>query len=215
MEATTDTGFPQPVRARMALAAALLLLVLVVLAFVVWHVEGPTVLDHTPRLLAPRLNQRWRVSRHLAWLGSPVFVFAAAGILSVVAVARRDWFAAALCIVGPGLAGFLTEVVAKPLVDRQKGASLAFPSGHTTGAAALAALAVLLAYRRGGVRLAAAVALPAACVPAIVSLGVVSLGWHYATDAVGGMALGGAAVLLTAVVLSALWPRKAIARGVG
>jgi undecaprenyl-diphosphatase len=193
----------------MVLAAALLLAILVVLAFAVWHVEGPTALDRTPHLLHPPLAHRRGLFRGMVWLGSPVFVGAAAGLLFLVATARRDWFAASLCIIGPGVAGALTEMVAKPLIDRQSREALSFPSGHTTGAAAIAILAILLAYRQGGPRLAAAVALPAACLPAAVSLGVVHLGWHYATDAVGGMALGGAAVLLTAVVLSGLpWPPR-------
>jgi hypothetical protein len=37
----------------------------------------------------------------------------------------------------------------------------------------------------------------------------VQVGWHYLTDAVGGMALGTAAVLFVAAALSALWPREA------
>src|SRR5207244_3313411 len=153
-------------------------LVVVALSFVVWHVDGPTSLDPAPPVLT-RADQHFRLFSRLTWLGSPIFVASAAGVLAVVTFARRDWFSAALCVVGPGAAGFLTEFVLKPMVERQKGSGFSFPSGHTTGSAALAALVVLLAYRRGGLRLAAVAAAPAACLPLIVSLSVVRVGYHY------------------------------------
>jgi hypothetical protein len=40
-----------------------------------------------------------------------------------------------------------------------------------------------------------------------VSVGVVQVGWHYLTDAAGGVALGAGAVLAVAAALSAVWAR--------
>ena len=112
-------------------------------------------------------------------------------------------------MLGPGLTLFLTEVVAKPLVDRHKGAGLSFPSGHAAGAAAIAAAAVLLVYRHWGLRTAAWAAVPAAALPLGAALGVVHLRYHYVTDAAGGIALGTAVVLGAASALSALWAVRA------
>jgi membrane-associated phospholipid phosphatase len=215
VQATTEArgGFGRGAQARFGAAAVLLLAVAVVIGVLVWHANGPTALDHTPYVLTPRMNQRWPFFARLTFPGSPAYVALGAGVIFLIACVRRDWFAAAMCALGPATAAFLVEVVAKPLVDRQKGHAPSYPSGHTTLAAALAALAVVVAYRLGGPRLAAAVALPAACVPLVVSLGVVRLGWHYASDAAGGIALGAGAVLATAVVLSAIWPRMAPLHG--
>jgi len=78
---------------------------------------------------------------------------------------------------------------------------LSYPSGHTTLAAALAALIVVVAYRLGGARATAIAAVPAALIPLAVTIAVVRLGWHYPTDAVGGLALGVGVVTWTAVAV--------------
>ena len=191
----------------MTAAAAVLGVTVLILAAAVWHVHGPTSLDRAPRLLIPRAAQRWWLFHDLALLGSPPVVVAAVAVLAAWAALRRDFLAAALALVGPALAAFLTEFVLKPLVDRRTGGALQFPSGHVASATAVAAVAVLLAYRWWGMRVAVAVAVPAACVPLTVSLGVVRLEWHYVTDAAGGLALGAAVVLAAAVALSEAWAR--------
>jgi membrane-associated phospholipid phosphatase len=191
----------------MTAAAALLGVTVLILAAAVWHVHGPTSLDRAPRLLIPRATQRRWLFHDLALLGSAPVVVAAVALLAAWAAQRRDYLAAALAVVGPALTVFLTEVVLKPLVDRRAGGGLLFPSGHVASATAVAVVVVLLAYRWWGMRVAVAVALPAACVPMTVTLGVVRLEWHYVTDAAGGLALGAAAVLAVAVALSEAWAR--------
>jgi membrane-associated phospholipid phosphatase len=159
---------------------------------------------HLGRLDSPQLFDR------LVWLGSPFFVAIAALGFCLWAWRRRDRLGAAVALLGPFVALFITEVVAKPIVDRTKGNGLAYPSGHVTGATALAAVAVVLAYRHWGHRYAVRVAVVVAALPLLVGAGVVRLGWHYATDVVGGLAVGTAGVLGVAVALSALEARQRV-----
>lgn len=70
---------------------------------------------------------------------------------------RRDPPRAWACLIGPVLALATCELVAKPLVGRTLGGVFSYPSGSTTGAAALAAAAVLavparwrVGHRSGG-----------------------------------------------------------------
>ena len=159
---------------------------------------------HLGRLDSPQLFDR------LVWLGSPFFVALASLGFCLWAWHRRDRLGAAVALLGPFVALVITEVVAKPIVDRTKGNGLAYPSGHVTGATALAAVAVVLAYRHWGHRFAARVALVAAALPLLVGAGVVRLGWHYATDVVGGLAVGAASVLGVALALSVLETRQRV-----
>jgi membrane-associated phospholipid phosphatase len=62
---------------------------------------------------------------------------------------------------------------------------------------------VVVAYRLGGARAAAIVAVPATLLTAGVGVAVVRLGWHYPTDAIGGAALGVGVVCGTYVALLA------------
>jgi len=188
-------------------AAAAVLGLVAAMSALVWHVRGPLSVDRV-RYLAPSWGDRWTFFARLAWPGSLEFVAFSAVVLALLEIRRRDWFAAVLCITGPAFAAFLVEFVAKPTIDRRINNSLSFPSGHTTLVSALATLVVLLAYRVSGPRGAAAAAPPAVIVVTAVGLAVVQVGWHFLTDAVGGMALGTAAVLLVAAALSAVWPRE-------
>jgi membrane-associated phospholipid phosphatase len=163
--------------------------VFVALAVVVWHGRGPIGIDDLlggaafgPRPHMLRLH-------HLTSLGAPLFVVPALVVVAVVAAVRRDAVAVALCAIGPALAG-LCVLVAKPTVDRLRGSADSYPSGHATLAAALATTLVLVAYRLGGVRAAAIVAVPATLLAGGVAVAIVRLGWHYPSDAIGGAALG-------------------------
>jgi undecaprenyl-diphosphatase len=105
-------------------------------------------------------------------------------------------------------AGAVTEYLLKPMFGRTMAGALSFPSGHTTGAIALAtAFAVLLADPRwprmpaiGRLLLAVAAFLAASA----VAVALVGLGAHYFTDTVGGAATGIAMVLLTALAIDSV-----------
>ncbi len=124
----------------------------------------------------------------------PQVVVVASVVLAVVAF-PRDRVRSLVCLVGPPAALATTELVVKPLVGRTLGAGLSYPSGSTVGAAALGVAAVLVvpaAWRRRTVVVATVYGL-------WMALAVVSLQWHYPTDAAAGLAYGCGFVLLVDV----------------
>lgn len=130
--------------------------------------------------------------------------------LVLACLVTRRWRGALLVAVAIPAAGALTEYLLKPLFDRTLDGHLEFPSGHSTGAFAMAAVCVVLLL--GPLRpplpdtlrkfLAVAVALTAVS----VAVAVVALDFHYFTDTVAGAAVGTGVVLATALLLDRLIP---------
>ncbi len=130
--------------------------------------------------------------------------------LVLACLLTRRWRGALLAAVAIPAAGALTENLLKPLFDRTAQGHLEFPSGHSTGAFAMAAVSVVLLL--GPLRprlpdtlrqfLAVAVALTAAG----VAVAVVALDFHYFTDTVAGAAVGTGVVLAIALLLDRLMP---------
>lgn len=122
------------------------------------------------------------------WAGSWRLLLPAT-LLLVVAVprARERWYLwVGLMIAAPATEGVLKVVVGRP---RPEEASMGFPSGHATAAAAFFGAVVYLAEplparARGLVRTAAI------AVIVLVALARVVLRAHWPSDAVGGIALG-------------------------
>ena len=146
----------------------------------------------------------------LAGFGGPVLVTVMTVALVLACLATRRPRGAALVAVAVPAAGALTELLLKPLIGRTMRGALSFPSGHSTGAFAVAgACAVLLAGpSRPGMRAAARLLLTlaaylAACAVAVALIG---LGIHYFTDTIAGAAVGMAVVLVTAFILDGLGP---------
>ncbi len=149
------------------------------------------------------LSQAWPdgAAPHAVLYAVPLAALTALVALGVIAWRRQDRGALALCLVGPATALLLTDAVAKPLVDRRLRLSLSYPSGHATGAAAVAVLALVLCHRWKGWR-ALVVASPVAlALPAVMGVALVRLNWHYPTDVVGGTAVGAATVLALAALV--------------
>lgn len=124
----------------------------------------------------------------------PQVMVVASAVLAVVAF-PRDRVRSLVCLVGPPAALVTTELLVKPLVGRTLGSGLSYPSGSTVGAAALgvaAVLAVPAAWRRATVVVATVYGL-------WMALAVISLQWHYPTDAAAGLAYGCGFVLLVDV----------------
>ena len=126
--------------------------------------------------------------------------FVAVG-LAVIAWRRGDQRGLALCWLGPPIAVVLADVVAKPVVGRHRHGGLSYPSGHATGAAAVAVLVLLLLYRWGGSRALLRVGPLALALPLLMGLALVRSGWHYPTDVVGGVAMGAATMLALAAAI--------------
>jgi undecaprenyl-diphosphatase len=120
----------------------------------------------------------------------------------------RDVLLAAITPVA-GLLGGITELIGKSVVGRLRPPTAAltgeygngFPSGHTTGFTALVVAAVvtltMLGVQAKTRRIVTVVAVVAA---AVVALGRVMVGAHYALDAVAGLALGALCALVTVVL---------------
>jgi membrane-associated phospholipid phosphatase len=101
--------------------------------------------------------------------------------------------------------GYRRERPPRPMVRRRTDS---FPSGHTTGATALAITMALVLHRGGVIPRARATAL-AAGAPLVMGMYRVIADDHWATDVIGGWLLGGAIALTCTAVLG---PRQVASR---
>jgi len=113
-------------------------------------------------------------------------------VLIAATVFPRDRLRSLACLVGPVLALVSCELIVKPLVGRHVGGGLAYPSGSTVGAAALATAAVMAVPDRWRT----ATAVVGVVYTLWMSAAVIALQWHYPTDALAGVAYGVGVVLL-------------------
>lgn len=196
-------------RSGLCLASAALFAGVGVLAARVYKGRFPLSVDHRAARAVPAVllrlhligteGSRARMSLVLA-VGLTVIAVVTLG-LALAAWRRHDGWGLLLCLLGPGLAYVLTELVGKPLVGRHRGPTFSFPSGHATVTASVAAVFLLLVHRWYGWR-STIVLTPVACVvPLTVCVAVLQLGWHYPTDLVGGVGVGLASVLAVAAAL--------------
>jgi membrane-associated phospholipid phosphatase len=142
----------------------------------------------------------------------PVIVLTAALAALAAARGRLRQAAAIIFLVGAtSVSSQLLKVLLAYPRDPVGGAAhvnpAAFPSGHSTAAMTLAACAVLVAPR--------AVRPIAAALGALLALGVgysvVTLGWHYPSDVIGGFLLATIWTLVVAAALQAAerrWPER-------
>lgn len=147
-------------------------------------------------------SARWH---DLADLGSlPVFA-GGIGFCALVAL-FSDRARSLACLAGPALAVVVTEQVAKPLVGRHLDVlgGNSYPSGTVTAVTALAVVAVLVAPRF----LRPLAALAGLAAVAATTAAVIALRWHFPTDALGGICVGGGTVL----VVDALFHLPGVAR---
>jgi membrane-associated phospholipid phosphatase len=148
----------------------------------------------------------------VAAMGSPLAVAAAAVVTFAACVWTRRFRGALLVAVAVPVASG-ADVWLKELIHRTLTGSLSYPSGHTTGAFALAITFALLLT--GPLRPPLPVAARDLLTGAVlvlatgVAIAQVARDKHYFTDTVGGAALATAVVLLTALVLDALATRWA------
>ncbi|MET0454323.1 MAG: PA-phosphatase [Mycobacterium sp.] len=116
-----------------------------------------------------------------------VLLLAGAG---VVALYQRRWRLAGAMVVTP-LAAFAAVRLLKPLFDREKEGSLAYPSGHVTVTVVVLGMIVLAV----GARVWLLVAVTAYAILALLGQ---AFRFHYFTDTIGAIFLGTALVCLAA-----------------
>ncbi|MGF7235833.1 MAG: phosphatase PAP2 family protein [Frankia sp.] len=180
---------------------------LAVLASRVADRTGPLAVDRrVDEPLVYRFHPIAPVFRGLTQLGSPAGIAVLSVLLAALSLAVGHRRAALLALACPPLAGALTEYALKPFIGRRAGRLYAFPSGHTTGAVAVAVVITLLllpagAFTRVPHPLRLLLTLMAVVLASAVPLGLVVLRYHYATDVLAGAAVALATTLTLALTL--------------
>jgi membrane-associated phospholipid phosphatase len=151
------------------------------------------------------LSDQPHLREWLAWPGTikPAAVLVVALAAGCLLTGRLN--GAILVAAAVPVATGLDEALLKPLVDRTYLGSLAYPSGHVTTDAALAAalsIVLLVPPQPPGTRLPRILlAALAWAVTAVVAVAVMGLRWHYFTDTLAGAAVGtGTAALLALLI---------------
>ncbi len=121
---------------------------------------------------------------------------------------RRQWWTVGFLLVAPELVVAINAVALKPLWHRHLHDYLAYPSGHTVQFVAVATAFVLVAER---VRTRVTTIMMAVVVLAAIAVGMIGLGYHYATDVLGGTGAAIAAVTALYAGLCALRARRSTA----
>ena len=152
----------------------------------------------------------------IAHIGDPIPVLLVTAALMLAALAQGRPRSALAAFVIVGGANVTTQILKPLLAFPRDGSDLvgtqivgpAFPSGHTTASMAIALAAVIVAPRALRAFVAAVVVLLAIAVP----FAIVSLGWHYPSDVIGGylVATGWAFLALAGLrYADARWPSRA------
>jgi membrane-associated phospholipid phosphatase len=141
----------------------------------------------------------------LIWPGGPVAVTAMIIALALACATRRRYRELAFVVISVPTATMITELLLKPLIGPTLWGSPSFPSGHSTGVFALAAVVTVLLIARPGANIPRAlrllVALTAFLVAAVVAFALIARSMHDLAETVGGAATGVGTVLLTALTL--------------
>jgi undecaprenyl-diphosphatase len=173
----------------LSIGGGALFLALAVLVFSVGLLPGDTALyDEILSRITPAVREFFSWANIFGnWKG----LVPATVLLFVVSPhARRRWWLIALILIGAPV----LEHAAKVLVGRTRprGRAMGFPSGHATGAAAFAVLAIYFAVKeRWGRMQRFAVTIAVLCVMVLVGIARMVLHAHWPSDVLGGFLLGG------------------------
>lgn len=169
-----------------------------------WDIEWMYRLKH-------RFASHLSIVRHVADLGGPFVITLITVVLAAVMAARRKIRALVLVVAAPIAAELLTEQVLKPWVHRAPFGVDTYPSGHSTGAFVTATVAAILLLGPSGPRRFATlrwvITVAGFVLAAVIAVALVAGGYHFATDTIGGAAVGIATGCLVALVIDAVTPR--------
>lgn len=196
-----------PIRLRYPAAMIALLCVIIVAGLGAWFHQrsSPAGVDRfVAHWVHQVAGQHVGLMEQVIRIGDPLSVAALVVGLALGTAALGRWRMVLLAVVGPTAAVLVTELLLKPMVGRTRYGQLAFPSGHTTGPAAVATVVLVLFL--GGAWLTspmvkAMLTLLGFGVSVAVSVALVGRNWHYATDTLGGICVAVASVLVVALVI--------------
>jgi undecaprenyl-diphosphatase len=200
-------------RRSLAIVALVCAAAFTALAVYVWSSpDGTAIEGHiTDAITSTTKDGTYRLFNAISALGSTGAVAVGAVVLAIFAFWWwRNVRLAVVCVLGPALAG-AGEIVIKKVIGRPRpptaGLSgeggFSFPSGHASGATALAVVLVLLAFAAFPRRHPLRVVLVVAAVLYAVAIAVsrVVIGAHLPYDVLGGALLGTVATLVAILVL--------------
>jgi membrane-associated phospholipid phosphatase len=149
--------------------------------------------------------------RGVARLADPTWFLCGAGLLALLALARRRWLMAAVVPAILLTANATTQLLKPALADQRlldlRGVEMIYPgswpSGHSTAAMSLALCFVLVV----GPRLRPLAALLGAGYAIAVGYALVALGFHLPSDVLGGYLVAAAFTLVGTTALAALEAR--------
>lgn len=192
-------------RDRLEIVVIVEVVLVAVLTALVWHSHAPDRIDaRVARLLYAQPGTSLRsATSAVSTLGQPWVVALASFAVGWWAWRRtRDVVIGAFAPVAVGVTSLVSHLL-KLAIERPRPATavfaheidFSFPSGHATGAAALALCVVLLATALG-VRRRRVVVAVSVLYATVICVSRLVLGVHYLTDIVGGVAVGTAGVLV-------------------
>jgi membrane-associated phospholipid phosphatase len=178
-----------------------------VVAILGWHYAHDTAPGHLDGAIDSRVQLKvrghLRAVRDLVAVADPPGMIVGCFLLAALLFLAGRRRAAALAALGPAAAAGVTELVLKPLIGRRLGDWLSFPSGHTTVAASISMVVVVVMLGPSRPRWPLAARLAASGIALLWGVGVatamVGAGYHYATDTVGGFCVAIAMVLAVAM----------------
>ncbi len=203
-ERDRDAALPAGVHRAVLVVVALSWLVVAALGVRYAGEDEPSWLDRWALIVVhDRVAGAPSPARWFIDLADPLPLAVIATVLAVLCIVAGKRRLAALALVGPTATGLAT-VVLKPLIDRTKDGDLAYPSGHTGAATAVALVAGVLLVAVLQPRRWAAAALVTevtVAVGAVMSWAMTLTDYHYLTDTVGGFCTAVSVVLGLALLL--------------
>jgi undecaprenyl-diphosphatase len=200
-------------RRSLTIVAAVCAAAFAALAAYIWSSPHRTAIEGhiTDAITSTTKDGAYRLFDAITVVGSTGAVAVGAVVLAVFAWWWwRSLRLAVVCVLGPALAG-VGEIVLKDVIGRPRPSTAAlsgesgfgFPSGHASGATALAVVIVLLAFaafpRRHPLRAVLVVA--AVLYTGVIAAARVVVGAHFPLDVLGGALLGTTATLVAILVL--------------
>jgi undecaprenyl-diphosphatase len=200
-------------RRTLTIVAAVCAAAFAALAVYVWSSPHRTAIegDITDAITSTTKDGAYRLFDAIGVLGSTGVVAVGAVVLAVFAFWWwRNLRLAVVCVLGPALAG-VGQIVLKEVIGRPRPSTAAlsgesgfgFPSGHSSGATALAVVIVLLAFAAFPPRhpLRAVVVVAAVVYTGAIAAARVVVGAHFPLDVLGAALLGTVSTLVAILVL--------------